>query len=324
MDSFGFDLGRLALETMALSESKGVVPNSIHHCSLESESNPLQDSYVFPPTTSGLIFCLEKGRGTFCVRGHSVVNLYQSYQHLVSGDSELRSLLRLEDDFELDVPGKENSLNIPALKAKTKEMSKKDMLLNHANSMLRSGHLRNIYWFETPNLFLAEIIKDQMVNRRFPYCEDMVCNISDPGFSWWFDYSSLHIQVYFKSHGIDRSERLFSLGPMGDRKIAHLRLSELTQLLNSFMIIEDLQISEKGLRINIKDEHESKMHLRSWVDYFLSGQMPMMAANLEVMDDPLWYYLTELSILRNFWCFLENETLKERDEHRQYFSKRPL
>ncbi len=97
-------------------------------------------------------------------------------------------------------------------------------------------------FFVVENEYQAEVIHDQLNNRRFPINEEMMCNISDPGFSWWMTQKEGMLQVAFNlSSFLD--EGTTKLGPLGDRELA----------VKNFMQFGSL-LMKSGLPLSIQNE----------------------------------------------------------------------
>jgi hypothetical protein len=97
----------------------------------------------------GVVYYIEKGVSTFCIRGLVSDDLAWEQDLLESKDKDFLKLFRLTEN-ELD-------------------------------------QIEKIGFFPTPSLEIAESIVKIMMNRRFPVAEASLCNLSDPGFSWWMD-----------------------------------------------------------------------------------------------------------------------------------------
>src|SRR5690606_8120341 len=96
-------------------------------------------------------------------------------------------------------------------------------------------------FFMVEDVSQAEIIHDQIHNRRFPIHEEMICNLSDPGFSWWLTKKNKGFQISFTMSVAD--DQTIKLGPLGDRELA----------IRNFQQFEDL-VSSAGLAMNIQNE----------------------------------------------------------------------
>ena len=214
------------------------------------------------PMAPGIIFRVDRGANTFCVRGFTTENI--NYQ----------------------------------LKALPYE-SAKLMLLKAQNEN------DQIFYFETKTFEVAEIIKDQIINRRFPIQEDAVCNISDPGYSWWMDVTPGRFEIHFKSNSIQRAEKFVKLGPVGDSKIAMLRLNQAHALLRSSFPLTEFSCTDKSLVVaTSKPDHSSFL---SFQNIFLNGDNHTCPENFpdNSTGKTLYFYFLELATLRKFWIEVE-------------------
>lgn len=214
------------------------------------------------PLAPGIIFRIDRGANTFCVRGFTTENI--NYQ----------------------------------LKALPYE-SAKLMLLKAQNEN------DQIFYFETKTFEVAEIIKDQIINRRFPIQEDAVCNISDPGYSWWMDVTPGRFEIHFKSNSIQRAEKFVKLGPVGDSKIAMLRLNQAHALLRSSFPLTEFSCTDKSLVVaTSKPDHSSFL---SFQNIFLNGDNHTCPENFpdNSTGKTLYFYFLELATLRKFWIEVE-------------------
>ena len=241
---------------------------------VESSEIPESDSYgeiIAPiyPEMPGIIYKIDSGPSTFCVRGYSVTNLKEAFLDLNNLQSSKRPILKLgpEDDSS------------------------------------------SVMFFEVKTFELAEAVREQIINRRFPHQEDAVCNISDPGFSWWMDITSMQenglkqgkFEIFFRSHGINRAEKYIQLGPIGDGGVAALRMNQARTLLRSSFPISEFSCDDKSFTVaSQKPDHLSFI---SFKNIFLEG-----INNTEIDNFPdnsigrtLFYYFHELAIVRKFW-----------------------
>lgn len=229
---------------------------------LEAEEIQVEEFKPEAPLAPGIIFRIDRGANTFCVRGFTTENI--NYQ----------------------------------LKALPYE-SAKLMLLKAQNEN------DNIFYFETKTFEVAEIIKDQIINRRFPIQEDAVCNISDPGYSWWMDVTPGRFEIHFKSNSIQRAEKFVKLGPVGDSKIAMLRLNQAHALLRSSFPLTEFSCTDKSLVVaTSKPDHSSFL---SFQNIFLQGENHTCPENFpdNSTGKTLYFYFLELATLRKFWIEVE-------------------
>lgn len=167
--------------------------------------------------------------------------------------------------------------------------------------------VNSLYIFTTKTRALAEVISDELLNRRFPVKEEMVCNISDPGFSWWMEDNGEGFHIFFKSFGTDRAQRYTRLGPLGDSTIAQRRFSQAEGLLRSFFPINEFATSDKFFSISsVKEEH---IIFQMFKDLFVSGINDTILEDFPDTTDgrTLYFYFQEISALREFWLDLESK-----------------
>lgn len=219
------------------------------------------------PTTPGLLYRLEKGISTFCVRGYASDNLSEDLESVFDGDTPLIEALKVSDRSEME----------------------------------------EVRFFPTESRELAETICDEHINRRFPIEEDVLCNISDPGFSWWMDEGPDHFQIFYKSHGIHRAENYVRLGPLGDSAISSARLLKAESIFRNAFPIGEFVSSDKGFAISTTDG--SNPHFITLKNFFLSGDNSTSPATFPptIEGKTLYYYFKELAALRSFWLRLEKD-----------------
>jgi|GEM_PF-692365 len=309
MSETEFDLDKLLQETLTLSEfitSKGDGKNSFDNEFVEDlESKHLQDSdYLFDladsivednqvhnspkaleeiadlppvfdllkyPTGPGVIYKIDQAQGTFCVRGMVSRSIRGDMLELSNIHSSLRPILRVDP----------------------------------------SADLSDVAFYETKTPELAEAIKEQIMNRRFPRFEDSLCNIADPGFSWWMNVSMTEnegrFEIYFKSHGVNRAEKYIQLGPIGDGSIAEVRLNQAKELIqSSFPIVEYFGTDKSLVVATSKPDHLSFLTFKN---IFLLGENHTSLENFpdNSIGRTLFYYFQEIAVIRKFWIEVQNK-----------------
>lgn len=234
------------------------------------EENIAPPAYVsLFPETPGVIYKIHNGPSTFCVRGYTTINIKEAFKDLNDTDSTKRPILKLSHDDDFS----------------------------------------SVLFFETDTFELAEAVREQIINRRFPHQEDAVCNISDPGFSWWMDESSLsengikqgRFEIFFKSHGINRADKYLQLGPIGDGSVAALRMNQAKTLLRSSFPISEFSCDDKS--ITVASQKPDHLGFISFKNIFLEGINNTTMENFpdNSMGRTLFYYFHELAIVRKFW-----------------------
>ncbi|MBC7712393.1 MAG: hypothetical protein H7177_03590 [Rhizobacter sp.] len=246
------------------------IPEQITQMEIFAHDQEEREAALFVyPEAPGIIYKIDNGASTFCVRGYSAGNIREAFQELKNVDSAKRPVLKL----------------------------------------LKDEDGSSVMFFETKTFELAEAVREQIINRRFPHQEDAVCNISDPGFSWWMDVREAQenglkqgrFEIFFRSHGINRAEKYIQLGPIGDGGIAALRMNQARTLLRSSFPISEFSCDDKSFTVaSQKPDHLSFI---SFKNIFLEGINNTELENFpdNSMGRTLFYYFHELAIVRKFW-----------------------
>ncbi|MGZ3787021.1 MAG: hypothetical protein ACXVLQ_00780 [Bacteriovorax sp.] len=263
-DDYLYDLADSLLSDIPEEETPEFVP--VMEASVEES---------FYPETPGIIYKIDNGHSTFCVRGFSATNIREAFLDLKDVTSSKRIILKLDREAILD----------------------------------------SVEFFETKSFELAEVVREQIINRRFPHQEDAVCNISDPGFSWWMNIDSAaeepqspgRFEIFFRSHGINRADKYIQLGPIGDGGVAALRMNQARTLLRSSFPISEFSCDDKSFTVaSSKPEH---LGFISFKNIFLEG---VNHTELENFPDnsvgrTLFYYFHELATVRKFWIEVKSK-----------------
>tara|TARA_R110000868_G_scaffold110286_1_gene298991 strand:+ start:27465 stop:28277 length:813 start_codon:yes stop_codon:yes gene_type:complete len=161
-----------------------------------------------------------------------------------------------------------------------------------------------IHHFRCDFIEQAEVVIDQLFNRRFPLYEDMLCNLSDPGYSWWMEPNEDSLTVYFKAHSIEREKNLIKLGPIGDYALAHRRFSELRSTVRGMFSVREFSCDER--RMVIKPVDANNDGFKALRNIFSKGKAANDLAGFGAneLGRTLFFYLNELASVRAFWCEL--------------------
>lgn len=279
------DFDQLAKETLELSKSsnKKLVDEERERfdfwaSDLPEDPTPLEEDIFetnampLAPDGPGLVYRIEKGASTFCVRGFATENIEQTLIDIESGEVVTREKLRIVDELDYD------TLN----------------------------------FFETGELALAQVIMDQLFNRRFPIDEDILCNLSDPGFSWWLSSHEDGLEIFFKSHGLNRMDRFLRLGPIGDNAIACLRLNQVADFLRSQFAVNEFSCDDKSFKLF--PVNSKSLGYQNFLELLVDGNFPYCIENFpnDHVGRTMYFFLKELAFLRAFWINLE-EILEDLD-----------
>jgi hypothetical protein len=234
----------------------------------EQEEGELIDEREYhEPQGPGLAFRIEKGAQTFCIRAALVDQIEYLPNDLEQGDRRLYQALRIDE-----------------LK-----------------------QLRDVYTFETETIELAEVIIDQFCNRRFPYHEEDLFNISDPGFSWWLDEKPGAFQIIFQSPGMNG--RYQTLGPLGDSTIAARRFQTVFQNLAERETLEEMVATNRLISLKHgANKHDGYTQLLRLIKEGLdiSSHLKFNESFKETREHKtILFFLKEFSYLRQFWLSIE-------------------
>lgn len=219
---------------------------------------------------AGLLYHIQKSASLFVIRTFVSRNIRQDYDLVLS-----------------------NSENYPSLRLV--DLESKDSL---------SQKLR---FFVVENACHAELIHEYVNNRRFPRFEENVCNLSDPGFSWWMVKTENRLQVAL-TLSLSPDTNMTKLGPLGDHQVALKRMSEFESLLNDVGLPLNLQIESQRFAIDAQDEVFLMSDLCDLFSYGVIGEdltnlFRLLSAKLP--NDPRletsWFYFEELAAMRRFW-----------------------
>lgn len=185
-----------------------------------------------------------------------------------------------------------------------------DSLTMGDKSILRSlklseDELDDVRFEEFESVEQAEIVYDQLFNKRFPLEEDILCNIGDPGFSWWYGKSEDGFRINFKSHKLTGSGERLRLGPIGDVVVACLRLNRLKDHFKFHIPISEIVISEK--QFVLKSSDTTHPILKELMDLFEKGEIEEESALLCELGLTEKLYLRELAAVRRFWLKIERK-----------------
>ncbi|WP_372655883.1 hypothetical protein [Halobacteriovorax sp.] len=217
------------------------------------------------PQSPGIIFKIDAGVSTFCVRGVLCHNINDSVHGVMNDENGSWKKLKIRDRDEL------------------------------------SG----IHYFETASIEQSEMIAEYIINKRFPIQEEMVCNLSDPGFSWWLENNDNGMKVYFKAQSVERDQQFMRLGPIGDRGIASLKFLKCEGLLRRLFSISEYSTSDKSFEI--KPTKLNDDNFLNFKDIFEKGEFNFEfdPAELTLEQQRLVIFLQEIAAVRGFWLSIE-------------------
>jgi hypothetical protein len=240
---------------------------------VEVEAVPPKQNNMYRglPTDPGILYHIQKSPSVFVIRTLVSQNIREDYLKILENPEDYPSLRLLDGEGEVE-------------------------------SRLR--------FFIVENQYQAEVIHDQLNNRRFPVNEEMMCNLSDPGFSWWMTQKGNALQVAFNLSS-SPEDTTMKLGPLGDRELAIKSFLSFGELLNKSGLA--LSIVNEPNRVTF--EEDDRLLIDDIQDLFEMGTigngitelfrlLAKKSADDGVMES-LWYYFQELASIRRFWIQIQ-------------------
>ncbi len=212
------------------------------------ESFSLGDTCSPPPECAGFFYTLKQTSTLFVLRVFSCENLAEEFQHILNTPHKYPSLKLSEYD---DVA-------------------------------------TNLHFFACDGLELAEKLKQQFANKRFPVFEERILNVSDPGDSWWLDTTTDSFRLNFKLSHTNEIKKLIKLGPLGDSSDCAKIFAELTGYFQMLFPVENFSSTASEFRLKCRDSNH-----------------PLFAAFIEILKTG------ETSF--NFWESLREIEIKYQD-----------
>jgi hypothetical protein len=218
------------------------------------------------PEVAGVLSYFDCGISTFCLRGMPSDDLGWDYERLEKKDPKFLQEFKLKEDWSFD----------------------------------------NFVFYPTRDFCEAEIIAEHILNKRFPREESSLCNISDPGFSWWLDESEHGLEIFYQSQRIERDQDYIQLGPLGDSLIASKRFSMGLTFLSKFFPVNEFSSTEKNFSISCS--HNNHEAFLSFQNIFLTGEWNFdHLIEGSVGDEKTFFlFLREVAYLRKFWIYTQS------------------
>lgn len=204
----------------------------------------------------GVLYHLEKKASTFVVRVYPSENLAQDYKKIVENPEDYPSLRLICDD----------------------EICAQDKL----------------NFFECDSFFLANNIKKELGNKRFPIFEEHVLNVSDPSDSWWVSVDRSELKIFFKLSRTESMDKLVKLGPLGDTEFAVDMFNKLYGYFQMLFPVADYSSAHGQLAIKCERDHDPIF--KALTQIFLTGDA----------DHEFWEYLRELEVRAQEKPYLES------------------
>jgi len=271
MDSFQSDIEKMSLETFQIMEDWRKQKELEARVAATPVVLPIPEPTLSYPRVPGFIYRIEKGQSTFCIRIFATHNIEESYDRVFCGDVQIKKSLKLLDSDEIE----------------------------------------DIHFFETKDFALAEVLADQFANRRYPYHEEQVCNISDPGHSWWMqlDEKAGLFKIYFRIQSLETHRNLIQLGPIGDFKLAQFCFRGAEALFTNLFPLDQFLLTDKHLLVKTTDIKSKSF--AAVVALFLNGDDQILGDKVPVNAGlrTLHLFFKELAQSRKFWNVLTGQLI---------------
>ncbi len=163
-----------------------------------------------------------------------------------------------------------------------------------------------VFWFSTPFVEQAKDLSLALCHRRLPRHEERVCNVSDPGYSFWMKSQESSFQIFYKLAQTQQIENLIKIGPLGEPKEIHRTLKNLVPFL--YKMIPGAQIIAERSHFSLLAEDGDAPQFLSLKELFSIGQFhDTLSEALDHNRAPsaLLENLHRFSLRRSFWMEIE-------------------
>lgn len=177
---------------------------------------------------------------------------------------------------------------------------------NYQNLRLNPDQVE-LEYFETPNFEMAEVLVETYANKRFPKNEQVLCNLSDPGFNWWLSHTNYSLSIAFKNYRLDNANNYQAIGPLGDSQLMSAKLNQCQAFIRDLFPVGYFFCNEN--LFNLEISHGDTFNFEKLKKIFIDGRSPEEVFNMEKMENRYrnaLIYLREIAFLRKFWKQIES------------------
>lgn len=230
--------------------------------------------FIIPEETCGLFYKVDKKTSTFIVRCFASTNLKADYYKILDNPNNFPTL-KIDEEYEV-----------------TDQLS----------------------YFECDNLILAQKIKTNICNKRFPLHEEDLFNVSDHSDHWWLNKSESGLSVSFKLRANDTDS--VKIGALTDSKDLCSKLKSLYGYFKLLFPVGEYSLSESSFKISSTDS--DNVIFKGIQDIFIKGEVEhgfwsyLMDLELRSSQEPYLedlqkanFLLLELANTRKFWKQIE-------------------
>ena len=286
---FHDEIGKMVAETFGLAEEfnghliedfqfdQQLDINQLHNSTYAHE---FDDNENLPDEVPGFFYNLEQKSSTFVLRILESDNLAADYQRILQFPEDYPTLRLIADDG--------------------------------------IDPLEKLEFFECDTKSIAVAVRKQLSNKRFPVFEEHVLNISDPGDSWWIKCEENELSIYFKLSRTEQIDKLVKIGPLGDIAVATANLRKFYALFSMIFPVEAFSCAHGQFTISTMNKYHP--YFQELISLFKTGNVNHdfwvhmwnmergakdLAERHEVQS--AIYYLMELSVMRRFWCMVQEK-----------------
>lgn len=230
--------------------------------------------FIIPHESSGLFYKLDKKTSTFIVRCFASENLKADYYKILANPNDFPTL-KINEDYEI-----------------TDQLS----------------------YFECDNLLLAQKIKKNICNKRFPLNEEELFNVSDHSDHWWLTKSETGLSISFKLR-VNNANSI-KIGALTDSVEFYTKLKSLYGYFKLLFPVDEYSLSESSFKISSTDS--TNLIFKGIQDIFTEGEVEegfwsyLMDLELRSSQEPYLkdlqranFFLMELANTRKFWKQIE-------------------
>ena len=229
------------------------------------------------PSTTGIVFNLQRFTSTFVIRMVASQNIADTYQDIQESPEDYPNL-RLIKNGEVDCSG--------------------------------------LHYFECATVEGVNSIIKELNNKRFPYYEEDICNISDPGFTWWLKDNIGSFQLYFNLSQTSDMDNLIKLGPLGNKQMASQNFQDFYFFFSSLFTIKNFVATRSKVEISSTHPYDQYFSfvksalIQGEISNELVRKMDQIGSFLNEKDREEFgiarTYITQLSYVRKFWLYIND------------------
>lgn len=208
--------------------------------------------FILPEEMPGLFYKVDKKTSTFIVKCFASENLRADYYRILENPSNYPSL-KIDEELEI-----------------TEQLS----------------------YFECDSSILANRIKTNICNKRFPLKEEELFNVSDHSDHWWIDSDDKSFSLSFKLRSGKNNS--IKIGALTDSKDLSVKLKGLYGYFKLLFPIEEYSLSESSFKISTSDN--SNLIFKGLKSLFVLGEV----------EDGFWCYLKDLELRSSQEPYLED------------------